>query len=405
MTKKWDERIYKAYQVFFEAMKKDSIHDLIRAAAEFWNYGVVLTDENYYLISQYPKKKIGETVWDMLYEHKVVSYELICAYQEMYINDKRLTYKPFYADWGLTAKFPRIFAEIYTEDRILGHLGIFMLGTEYQEEDLEIAQILVDALRMKMSRASGYRPSLSTYLSDLLRRDTDTYLRSWAAEAVGAKISKSYVVMVTPLGESAAQKAYGEYSVKQVERTFRNAVSTIHEGNIVSLFGEMKGTDQAKEKETRFLKEAAGFFTRIHGVSGVSDVFDNLLQLPYQYQQAVLTCAVAGENPAFYSDYAPAPLFLFVAKNTDARAFIHPALFEISQYDKENNSHYFETLRRYCFSMHNTDAAAKSLFIHRNTLSYRLGRIDEIFGLGFEEEQTARYLLSSFELWDMCFLD
>lgn len=405
MTKKFDERVYKAYQVFFEAMKKDNIHELVRVAAEFWNYGVVLTDENYYLISQYPKRKIGETVWDMLYEHRVVSSELICAYQEMYIDDQQLTYKPFYADWGLIGKFPRIFAEIYTEDRILGHLGIFMMGTEYREEDLEIAQILVDALRIKMSRASGYMPSLSTYLSDLLRSDTDTYLRSWAAEAVAARVSKSYVVMVTPVGESAAQKAYAEYSVNQVEKTFRNAVSTMHEGNIVTLFGEMKGPAQANEKETRFLNQAAGFFTRIHASSGVSDVFDSLLRLPYQYQQAVLTCAVSQKSLAFYRDYAPAPLFLFVAKNTDARAFIHPALFEMSDHDKENNTHYFETLQRYCFTMHNMDATAKSLFIHRNTLSYRLGRIGELFGLSFEEEQTARYLVSSFELWDMCFFD
>lgn len=405
MTKKWDERVYQAYQVFFEAMKQDSIHKLIRAASEFWGYDIVLTDENYYLISQHPNEKIGETVWDMLYEHRVVSHTLICDYQEMYLHDQQKTYPPFYADWGLIGDFPRIFAEIYTDDRILGHLGIFLLGNTPREEDLAIAQILVDALRIKMSRTSGYKPSLSTYLSDLLHNDSDAYLRSWATDTIKSCVTPSYVVMVTPVGESAAQKAFAEYAVNQVAKEFRNVVSTIYEGNIITLFGEMRKGSPGMEKEARFLQQAADYFTRIHAVNGVSDVFDDLLLIPHMYQQALLTGVLSEKPLAFYRNHAPAPLFLYVARNTDARSFIHPGLFELDKHDKENNTHFFETLRRYCFAMHNMDVAAKGLFIHRNTLAYRLKRINTLFGISLEDEQTARYLLSSFELWDVCFFD
>jgi len=394
------KRVLRAYKVFFEAIQEDSIHSLVRAAAEFWGYGVLVTDENYYLVSQYPNQRIGDPVWDTLYEHKVLSQQIIQSFQQMYLVNESKTYEPFYADRGLVGDFPRIFAEIYTEDRILGHIGIFLMGNELQEDDLRITQILVDALRMKMSRANGYMPSLSTYLSDLLRPDVDAYLKEWAIEALEGAVTKSYVIMVTPVGQKAAQKAFAEYSVSQITRVYRNAVSIMHGDSIVSLFGEMGG-EHKRDKEAAFLNKAAEFMTKIHAVSGISETFNDLVQTPYLYQQALLTSKLSQKRIGFYRDFAPAPLYLYVAQQTDARAFIHAALFKLSDYDKDNHTHYFDTLREYCFSMHNMEAASKALYIHRNTLAYRLNRIEELFGIAFEDNRIARYLLSSFELWDM----
>jgi len=395
------DRVNLAYRVFFEALKQDNLHELVRAAGDFLGYGIVLTDENYYLISQYPNKTIGEYVWDTLYKHKVLSYDIIRSFQEMYLNNKKKTYNPFYADWGLIGDFPRIFAEIYTEEKILGHIGIFLLGNELQEDDLEITQIFVDALRIKMSSTSGHMPSPSSYLSDLLRADSNTHLKEWAVQFLSRLIEGDYVIMVTPVGDGAAQKAFAEYSVSQVSRVYRNAVSTMYEGSIVTVFGEM-GDSFKQDKEFAFLNQAAVFLTKLHAVSGISESFTDLIQAPYQYQQALLTSLLSRKRIAFYREYAPSQVFLYIARNTDARAFIHPVLFQLSEYDRKNKTHFFETLRAYCFSMHNMEAASKMLFVHRNTVVYRLNRIGELFDVAFEEERVARYLISSFELWDIC---
>ena len=45
-----------AYQMFFEALKSDSIDILVQTAWEFFGLPVLLTDENYKRICQYPKK-------------------------------------------------------------------------------------------------------------------------------------------------------------------------------------------------------------------------------------------------------------------------------------------------------------------------------------------------------------
>ena len=51
--------------------------------------------------------------------------------------------------------------------------------------------------------------------------------------------------------------------------------------------------------------------------------------------------------------------------------------------------------------MHNKDATAIRLSIRRNTLLYRLNRIRDLFDVGYEVENTAIHLLTSYLLLDV----
>ena len=103
----------------------------------------------------------------------------------------------------------------------------------------------------------------------------------------------------------------------------------------------------------------------------------------------------------FYEDIAPAPIFRLVVHYGEGNAFCHPVLDELWRYDQKNKGEYFKTLRAYSLFLHDKDRAAEDLCVHRNTVVYRLNRIEEIFGLDFEEPRTALHLLNSFQLWDV----
>ena len=101
-----DVRPEKAYITFFNALKEDGIKPLIKAAAKLYGRPIVLTDENYRLLYQYPKRKLGQNIWDALYEHGALPPETVWEYQQAFLQDMPQTYEPFYADWGLTKEFP-----------------------------------------------------------------------------------------------------------------------------------------------------------------------------------------------------------------------------------------------------------------------------------------------------------
>ena len=71
------------------------------------------------------------------------------------------------------------------------------------------------------------------------------------------------------------------------------------------------------------------------------------------------------------------------------------SLLTILRYDRENGTQYFGTLRSYLINERSIPKTAGSLIIHRTTLTYRLQRIQELFGLNLDDACHRLYMLMS----------
>lgn len=391
----------KAYAALFSALTEEGIAPLIQTASQLFDRPVLLTDENYRLICQYPNHKLGHSIWDTLYDKGTLPVEVIQEYQQAFLQNSSTTYEPFYADWGLAEECPRIFGEVYTKNgRILGHIAIFMMGAPLGPYDLEVSRILIQALQIKMSPRPMH--SLSGYLFDLLSPDTSHQVKFLASSVLSKHLKGSFCLMATPTGSSAAQKAFSAIAVNQLTFSFRNTISTIFDDCIITLFGEMS-QQKHTQKERNFLKQVASTLQQTYSGSGISSCFSDFTCIRNYYQQAYYTILFQKTGTAFYDDVAPAPAFMLLLQNSSPDTFLHPALKELYCFDQEHGTQYFSTLKIYSLSMHDKDLSADRLCIHRNTLLYRLNRIRELFHLPFEEPQTALHLLNSFQLWDAHF--
>lgn len=59
-------------------------------------------------------------------------------------------------------------------------------------------------------------------------------------------------------------------------------------------------------------------------------------------------------------------------------------LGKLADYDKENGSQLIETLKEYMIQNGNLTATAENMFLHKNTLKYRLTKIKKILGIDFD---------------------
>ena len=76
--------------------------------------------------------------------------------------------------------------------------------------------------------------------------------------------------------------------------------------------------------------------------------------------------------------YGKLGAFLFLDLFQQAMPNEHPAISKIEAYDKLHNSNFLMTLEVFIQQDSNMNAAAKKLFVHTNTLHYRIKRIAEI---------------------------
>lgn len=74
--------------------------------------------------------------------------------------------------------------------------------------------------------------------------------------------------------------------------------------------------------------------------------------------------------------------FLFTnGDNEELRNYCDKRLQKLEEYDSANNTELINTFLAYYMNGYNATKTADSLYIHRNTLQYRLSKINELLGL------------------------
>ena len=99
------------------------------------------------------------------------------------------------------------------------------------------------------------------------------------------------------------------------------------------------------------------------------------------------------------SDYYPCALSDLIGFNQNQKLrqlAIHPALEKIAEYDSLHHTNFYEILRVYLRCERDRVKTAKELFVHKNTLVYRLQKIEELFSLNLGSVYEREYLMVSF---------
>lgn len=130
-------------------------------------------------------------------------------------------------------------------------------------------------------------------------------------------------------------------------------------------------------------------------VLGVSDWITRSNYLFYAYQQANIASNYGKPGEAIYF-WSVRYRFVTdaVSEKIHLRVICHPVIFEIYQYDLLHKSRYIETLTAFYDCGQKVSLACKQLFIHRNTMVYRLERIRELWGEAILEEDISEIVLS-----------
>ncbi len=412
MDQESEQRLLEAYRAIFDAVREPGVDRIIQAAYQIFGCPVLYTDEYFHVVSMVPSTQIGDEAWDYMVEKKDMRHERIWAIMDEFLSGKKEFYSIFYADTGLCAGCPRIFGEIVLDDRVQGHVMVFLGSIPLREEDFKIVQLIIDAICIKIqSRTKGmsrWNLSLTTKLQDLIDPTTPPHLHRLAVGAVGAAIAPEYTVVATPVGQRASQRAFAEYAVSQLQQMYRHLIAVIYDNVIVTLVGGVQRRSQGGNltpASAGFVQEILDYFTEHDMVSGVSNCFSDLSQTRPHYRQAVLAAQMALRlelgTQQFFMDLMPLPIFLSVLEHEQPESFIHPAVFAMRDYDARHGTEYYETMRVFSMTMHNKDQTASQLNVHRNTLLYRLGRIAELFELPFEDERVALNILCSYLILEL----
>ena len=132
------------------------------------------------------------------------------------------------------------------------------------------------------------------------------------------------------------------------------------------------------------------YLTINHLTASVSNQFDSLLDIRKYYLQAVKAEAFGlrfhPEEPIhYYEDYLFQHMGEIVATKQPLRDFYHPGVVAIREYDASHNTNFLETLKLYLIHIDDPATVAAKLYVHKNTVFYRIAKLKEQFHLNLDD--------------------
>jgi sugar diacid utilization regulator len=134
---------------------------------------------------------------------------------------------------------------------------------------------------------------------------------------------------------------------------------------------------------------------------GISAMFGNFMDLRCYYVQSRFTADYCRSQPNMalccYDECYEEHIMQSLANMVDLKCFCHPKILALWDSNDENQRLLIRCLHQFLLNGKNISLTAKSLYVHRNTLIYRLGKLSELLGediMKLTQGRTFRYLFS-----------
>jgi purine catabolism regulator len=141
-------------------------------------------------------------------------------------------------------------------------------------------------------------------------------------------------------------------------------------------------------------------------IGGISGPAKTLADWPTMYDQA-LQAMQLGERLKLTNQFVEFGslgiyrLLYDLEEQLEVRQFTDEIMRPLIEYDAQNRGSLVKTVEAYFDHHGNISQTAESLFVHRNTLLYRMERIEELTGINLDQSNMRLALHLSLKLWQL----
>lgn len=376
------KRAEKIHRLFLEViLKGEGIVQIGKDLANLIGKPVVIFDTRFRLLFQSLSDVENEFPWQDIFE--AVKRRITNKYAKVQ-NKEYLKMTIFhYKDWELVI-FPIVGSQIP-----LGYIVVLRSEQNFTLQDHMACEqaALVAALEINKQNAvfEAERRSKGELLEELLSgRIESVEAAKRRAHALDFELEADLAVFL--LEWSMEGHLNREDMIFQMDELFKDfpggLLYLIRGTELVCLAGV---SDHSKEQLRALLTklvENSVFAT--HKLSiGVGRSYHDLKSIPLSYKEAKAASRVGSSimkasRVTFFAELGALCCLYEVKDFPQVKVFYEETVGPLKRYDRENDSQLLKTLEAYFENGCNLRQTARALFVHRNTLDYRLGKIEEI---------------------------
>lgn len=381
-------------------LKNDSIEALCEAAYELLNWPMIVGRDTGDVLLMLPNEPIGLKRYDELQKSRKVPMEIFIGHQKKigrgfeYYEDIS-----FIEEKG--TKYPLEITMIVSSKNDMFCQIVFHVDKEVvTDEEMDVLRLLKIMINREYFRDSSGETSSYKQAKLRLRMLADgnqsSEMLSGCATELKHILRGGYMLAVSYFEYENQLEYVRPIYNELLNRLYKNAISIQMDDYMLTLFGEVGEHYNGLDND-----ELRTFIAKNHiYIAKTSCFYENLQCVAVKYQQAILAARLGKllhlkDRVISSEKYMPMHVFVPLVEQYDARVFLHPIILDMIRYDQENGSEFVKTLRTYLVTNRNSKESSRLLSIHQNTLTYRLSRIKDIFGVDFENGRLVLTLLIS----------
>ncbi len=378
--------------------RNEGMSELVNAMARLTNKAVVVQDKRLRIIESAEQPQFV-TQWEdvenflrgnnnlpveMQDRHRVVEIDNVVQMQSL-----------------PTPGLARLVSPIITKSIGRGYLSIVGRDTDLDDIDLLVAEHGAAACALEMAKAKAISDTekrlRGTFLDRLLNGDVSQQEAIRQGERFDHDMTQLHVAIVLAWqGEKAP-------SNRRLETLINGLVAAQHvkalvwqreRENEVVVFYAPNSEDpiEAGMKLAKILaQECQKQYPNGQVATGVGQPARDIASWRNSYRDATQALELAGrlhtDAPLYIGSLGVYQLILSLSDREKLLAFCQKTLGALEDYDHRQNADLIKTLEAFFACHGNLSETAKVLIVHRNTLLYRMNRIDEIAGIDLDRPE------------------
>ncbi|HHV12021.1 MAG TPA: hypothetical protein GXX75_17245 [Clostridiales bacterium] len=287
--------------------------------------------------------------------------------------------------------FPRIIKALVVRGVHVGNLVMTTYFKPIQENDIEVIDIIssfvANHLRNEHYFLSDNEHAKDNYFLRLLNgeKSTPESLMEHAKLLNWSKKQENYVIAMCSL-DTELDETQNLKMVLDDFNSLPNCHSLFYHDRIICI---LSSDYEINTWETEVANLHA-LIIKWNLVAGVSQGFQSLQELRKHYLQAdkmidISTVLKKGIRFYVYDEYAVYHLMSIVPSGTNLKEFCHEKILALEAYDIAHNTVLVPTLHVYLENLKSVNKTAELMFIHRNTVSYRINKCMELMNTQMED--------------------
>lgn len=404
LIKKANRIAYAHYRLSRCLLERASMDKILKVGAELLENPLFLSDTSTRILSwsDYEQlKTVEDELIQCIIKHGFVTSELFDKYNYgTFLPSIEQTEKAFLQKSAHKEKKERLIVKVVINHRYFGWIVAIPQGRPFEDGDCEILDILTNVLSLELERnkigfALSYRENLLLEILSGRISSLEEFRRR--AEGFDWKPGEHFYTM--------AISFHNENAPTNKERTitaYKNHLALIYPTYKAICIGDILYLLLETSDLGSVVNNLDNFFKTYHLAAGCSRHFSNILDFGENVEQATeilhLGLKLKPEQSVYrYQDFYMPYMISTLEKYSDLQSYCLPEIIALQCYDRKNNTCYMETLQAY-LKFRNALTTAEYLHIHRNTMNYRLQKIDEITHLKLNEGDDL------YKIWFSCLI-